>query len=128
MRRRVYVVAGEYSATPRHLPAVRRNRAWLTEPHPELPEEEISRLFFRFPNRSEDGRAKPEDWRRDFGLDSPIGLTDLFASAAHRALTSLCRAIGGGFPTHPPGDPPPLVPSLPGLAPPERANNSPVSP
>jgi len=122
MRRRVYVVAGEYSANPRHLPAVRRNRAWLTEPHPELPEEEISRLFFRFPNRSEDGRAKPEDWRRDFGLDSPIGLTDLFASAAHRALTSLCRAIGGDYRSTREAITHLYVTSMPGLDPNERMN------
>ena len=122
MGRRVFVVAGEYSANPRHLPAVRRSRAWLTEPHPELPDEEISRLFFRFPNRSEDGRAKPEDWRRDFGLDSPIGLTDLFASAAHRSLTSLYRAIGGDYRSTRDAITHLYVTSMPGLDPNERMN------
>src|SRR2546423_8236122 len=91
MRRRVFVVAGEYSANPRRLPPGRRRRAFLAEPHPELSEEEVTRLFFRFPNRSEDGRTRPEDWKREFGLSAPIGLSDLFASAAHRALTSLYR-------------------------------------
>src|SRR5256885_8082979 len=89
MRRRVFVVAGEYSANPRPLPPERRKRAFLAEPHPELSEEEVTRLFFRFPNRSEDGRTKPDDWKREFGLSAPVGLNDLFASAAHRALTSL---------------------------------------
>ena len=91
MRRRVFVVAGEYSANPRHLPPERRKRAFLAEPHPELTEEEVTRLFFRFPNRSEDGRTRPDDWKREFGLSAAIGLSDLFASAAHRALTSLYR-------------------------------------
>src|SRR6266568_1678806 len=83
----IFVIAGEYSANPRHLPPSRRGRAFLAQPHPELTREEVTRLFFRYPNRSEDGRTKPEDWKREFGLDSPVGLTDLFASAAHRALT-----------------------------------------
>ena len=122
MRRRVFVVAGEYSANPRHLPSVRRSRAWLNEPHPELQEEEVSRLFFRFPNRSEDGRAKSEDWRRDFGLESPIGLTDLFASAAHRALTSLYRAIGGDYRSTREAITHLYVTSMPGLDPNERVN------
>src|SRR5438105_12958536 len=91
MRRRVFVLAGEYSANPRHLPPERRKRAFLAEPHPELTEEEVTRLFFRFPNRSEDGRTRPDDWKREFGLSAPVGLSDLFASAAHRALTSLYR-------------------------------------
>src|SRR4051794_37060934 len=91
MRRRVFVVAGEYSANPRHLPPERRKRSFLAEPHPDISEEEVTRLFFRFPNRSEDGRTRPEDWKREFGLSAPIGLSDLFASAAHRALTSLYR-------------------------------------
>ena len=89
MPRRVFVVSGEYSANPRYLTSERRSRDWLSQPHPELDAAEVSRLFFRFPNRGEDGRAGPDDWRRDFGLESPISLTDLFASAAHRALTSL---------------------------------------
>ena len=57
MRRRVYVIAGEYSANPRHLRPEQRSAAWLAEPAPEPAAEELSRLFFRYPNRSEDGRA-----------------------------------------------------------------------
>src|SRR5207237_3459120 len=122
MRRRVFVIAGEYSAHPRHLPPARRGRAFLAEPHPDLSPEEVTRLFFRFPNRSEDGRTKPEDWKREFGLDAPVGLIDLFASAAHRALTSLWRLVGGdyararGAVTHL------CVPSMPGLDATERRN------
>src|SRR5919204_171736 len=77
-------------------PPPRRGRAFLAEPHPDLSSEEVTRLFFRFPNRSEDGRTKPEDWKREFALEAPIGLIDLFASAGHRALTSLWRLTRGG--------------------------------
>jgi hypothetical protein len=96
MRRRVYVIAGEYSANPRYLPLERRSAAWLTEPAPEPPVEELTRVFFRYPNRSEDGRARPEDWERDFHLSSPVGLVDLLASAAHRALSSFHTLCGEG--------------------------------
>ena len=44
MRRRVFVIAGEYSANPRHLPPSRRGRAFLAQPHPELTREEVTRL------------------------------------------------------------------------------------
>jgi hypothetical protein len=94
MRRRVYVIVGEYSANPRHLRPERRSSAWLAEPAPEPSAEELSRLFFRYPNRSEDGRAKPEDWEREFGLPSPVGLIDLLGSSAHRALSSLHALLG----------------------------------
>jgi hypothetical protein len=96
MRRRVFVIAGEYSANPRHLPAARRTRAFLNELLEEPPQSEFEHLFFRYPNRSEDGRARPEDWAREFGLDKPVGLLDLFTSAAHRGLSSLHRLLGGG--------------------------------
>jgi hypothetical protein len=122
MRRRVFVVAGEYSANPRHLPPERRKRAFLAEPHPELGEEEVTRLFFRFPNRSEDGRSRPEDWRREFGLSAPVGLNDLFASAAHRALTSLYRLAGGEFQATRDSITDLFVTSMPGLDPNERMN------
>lgn len=95
MRRRVFVIGGEYGANPRHLPAERRTRAWLGALHEEPSQRELERLFFRYPNRSEDGRAKPEDWLRDFGIDRPVGLSDLFASAAVRALNSLHLLLGG---------------------------------
>jgi hypothetical protein len=94
MRRRVYVIVGEYSANPRHLPPERRSSEWLAEAAPEPPADELSQLFFRYPNRSEDGRAKPEDWEREFGLPSPVGLVDLLASSAHRALSSLHALLG----------------------------------
>jgi hypothetical protein len=122
MRRRVFVVAGEYSANPRHLPPSRRGRAFLAEPHPEVSREEVTRLFFRYPNRSEDGRTKPEDWKREFGLESPIGLTDLFASAAHRAITSLWQLIGGDYPGARDAITDIYVTSMPGLDPNERMN------
>src|ERR1700737_802230 len=96
MRRRVFVIAGEYSANPRPLPAARRTRSFLNELLEEPPQSEFEHLFFRYPNRSEDGRARPEDWAREFGLDKPVGLLDLFTSAAHRGLSSLHRVLGGG--------------------------------
>jgi|GEM_PF-382264 len=122
MRRRVFVVAGEYSANPRHLPAERRGRDFLSEPHPPLSDEEVTALFFRFPNRSEDGRATPEDWRRDFGLASPIGLVDLFASSAHRALTSLHQLAGGDYQRTRDAITHLYVTSMPGLDPNEKMN------
>src|SRR5712675_2382535 len=122
MRRRVFVIAGEYSANPRHLPPARRGRAFLAEPHPELTREEVTRLFFRYPNRSEDGRTKPEDWKREFGLESPVGLNDLFASAAHRALTSLWQLTGGTYGGARDTITDLYVTSMPGLDPNERMN------
>jgi hypothetical protein len=122
MRRRVFVVAGEYSANPRHLPPERRKRAFFAEPHPELTEEEVTRLFFRFPNRSEDGRTRPEDWTREFGLSAPIGLSDLFASAAHRALTSLHRLTSADYRATRDSITDLFVTSMPGLDPNERMN------
>ncbi len=94
MRRRVFVVAGEYSANPRDLPPARRRRDFLGAPHPDLSREEATRLFFRYPNRGDDGRTKPDDWQRAFGIREPIALPDLLASAAHRALTTL-HALAG---------------------------------
>src|SRR5256714_2689508 len=122
MRRRVFVIAGEYSANPRHLPPSRRGRAFLAEPHPELTREEVTRLFFRYPNRSEDGRTKPEDWKREFGLDSPVGLTDLFASAAHRPVPRLGRPPAGNDAQAGDMITDLSVPSRPGLDPNERMN------
>src|SRR5438045_2940874 len=122
MRRRVFVVAGEYSANPRHLPPDRRKRAFLAEPHPELTDEEVTRLFFRFPNRSEDGRTRPEDWKREFALSAPIGLNDLFASAAHRALTSLYRLTSTDYRATRDSITDLFVTSMPGLDPNERMN------
>src|SRR5207248_7891516 len=92
------------------------------EPHPELSPDEVTRLFFRFPNRSEDGRTKPEDWKREFGLEAPIGLIDLFASAGHRALTSLWRLTGGDYPRARDSITDIYVTSMPGLDPNERMN------
>lgn len=122
MRRRVFVIAGEYSANPRQLPPEKRTRAWLSEPHPLLRDEEVTRLFFRFPNRSEDGRATPEDWRRDFAVESPVGLIDLFAAAAHRALTSLHQLSGGDYQVTRDAITHLYVTSMPGLDPNERMN------
>ena len=122
MRRRVFVIAGEYSANPRHLPPARRGRAFLAEPHPDVSPEEVTRLFFRFPNRSEDGRTKPDDWKREFGLEAPVGLIDLFASAGHRALTSLWRLVGGEYTRARDAVTDIYVTSMPGLDPNERMN------
>src|SRR5438067_2175350 len=97
MRNRVFIVAGEYSANPRFLSAERRSRAFLAEPRPEATREEVSRAFFRYPNRGEDSRTRPEDWERAFGIREPVGLSDLFASAAHRALSSLHALVGGSY-------------------------------
>src|SRR5207253_2485180 len=122
MRRRVFVIAGEYSANPRHLPPARRGRAFLAEPHPDLSPEEVTRLFFRYPNRSEDGRTKPEHWKSGFGLAEPVGLIDLFASAGHRALTSLWRLVGGDYTRARDAVTDIYVTSMPGLDPNERMN------
>jgi hypothetical protein len=94
VRRRVFVVAGEYGSNPRFLAAERRSPDFLAEPAPEPEAAELARLFFRYPNRSDDGRARPADWERDFGLSEPVTLTDLLASAGHRALSSLHGLLG----------------------------------
>src|SRR5437763_14601933 len=101
VRRRVFVIAGEYSANPRHLAVERRRREFFAQPRPAPSAEEVTRSFFRFPNRGDEGRARPADWERAFGIAEPVGLTDLFASAAHRALTSLHPLTRGD----PPGPP-----------------------
>jgi hypothetical protein len=97
MRRRVFVIGGEYSANPRHLVPERREREFFIQPRPEPSREEVTRSFFRFPNRGDEGRTRPDDWERAFGIREPVGLTDLFASAAHRALTSLHALVGGDY-------------------------------
>ncbi|HUJ24979.1 MAG TPA: hypothetical protein VLW85_03105 [Myxococcales bacterium] len=97
MRRRVFVIGGEYSANPRHLVPERRKRDFFAVARPEPTPEEVARSFFRYPNRGDEGRARPADWERAFGIAHPIGLTDLFASAAHRALTSLHTLLGGEY-------------------------------
>ena len=94
MRRRVFVVTGEYGSNPRFLAPDRRSTEFLSEPAPEPEPAELARLFFRYPNRSDDGRARPADWERDFGLSEPVTLTDLLASAGHRALSSLHALLG----------------------------------
>jgi hypothetical protein len=97
MRRRVFVIGGEYSANPKHLVVERRRREFFVHPRPEPAREEVSRCFFRFPNRGDEGRTRPADWEKAFGIAEPVGLTDLFASAAHRALTSLHALVGGDY-------------------------------
>ena len=97
MRRRVFVIGGEYSANPKHLVVERRRREFFAHPRPEPTREEVARCFFRFPNRGDEGRTRPADWERAFGISEPVGLTDLFASAAHRALTSLHELVGGDY-------------------------------
>src|SRR5476651_1460612 len=94
MRRRVFVVAAEYSANPRDLPVERRGREFHSAPHPEPTRAQMERLFFRYPNRGDEGRVRPEDWKRALGVDKPLGLPELLASAAHRALTTLHELCG----------------------------------
>ncbi|MGO8968677.1 MAG: hypothetical protein ACLQDQ_03805 [Myxococcaceae bacterium] len=123
MRRRVYVIVGEFSANPRYLRPEQRSAPWLAEPAPEPSEEELVRLFFRYPNRSDDGRAKPEDWERDFGLPTPVGLVDLLASSAHRALSTLHALLGEKqYPRTCERVTDLIVTSMPGLDPNERMN------
>src|SRR4051812_14105050 len=123
MRKRVFVVAGEYSASPRDLPPARRRRDYFGGPHPELGREETSRLFFRYPNRGEDGRTSPDDWQRAFGIKEPVALPDLLASAAHRALTTLHALAGrGDYRRTCESITDMLVTSMPGLDPNERVN------
>ncbi len=128
MRRRVFVVAGEYSANPRHLSSERRQRGFFVHPLPELPREEVTRLFFRFPNKSDDGRTRPEDWERAFGISEPVMLSDLFASAAHRALSSLHGLTGGDYRRTRDSITDLFVTSMPGLEPNERMNIGLVAP
>src|SRR6185295_13298437 len=121
-RRRVFVVAAEYSASPRDLPAARRRRDFFGGPHPALKPQETARLFFRFPNRGDDGRTKPEDWERAFGIREPVALPDLLASAAHRALTTLHELTGADWRRTCDSITDMLVTSMPGLDPNERVN------
>ncbi len=122
MRRRVFVVAGEYSANPRQLTPERKRRAFLTEPLGEPSRDELSRLFFRFPNRGDDGRTRPADWERAFGVQEPVGLADLLVSAAHRALTTLHTLRGGDYRQTRDSITDVFVTSMPGLDPNERVN------
>src|SRR3954447_4792207 len=123
MRRRVFVVAGEYSANPRDLGPARRRRDFFGAPHPDLTREETTRLFFRYPNRGDDGRTKPDDWQRAFGIREPVALPDLLASAAHRALTTLHALAGRGeYRRTCESITDMLVTSMPGLDPNERVN------
>src|SRR3954464_6631208 len=121
-RRRVFVVAAEYSASPRDLAPARRRRDFFGGPHPELRPEESSHLFFRYPNHGEDGRTKPEDWQKAFGVKEPVALPDLLASAAHRALTTLNALTGGDWRRTCESITDMLVTSMPGLDPNERVN------
>jgi hypothetical protein len=88
----------------------------------------VTRLFFRFPNRSDDGRTRPEDWERAFGITEPVALNDLFASAAHRALSSLHGLTGGDYRRTRDSITDLFVTSMPGLEPNERMNIGLVAP
>jgi hypothetical protein len=121
-RRRVFVVTGEYSASPRDLTPARRRRDFFGGPHPELRPEEVSHLFFRYPNRGDDGRTRPEDWENAFGIREPVALPDLLASAAHRALTTLHALTGRDWRRTCDSITDMLVTSMPGLDPNERVN------
>ena len=116
------MVAGEYSASPRDLTPARRRRDFFGGPHPELRPEEVRHLFFRYPNRSDDGRTRPEDWERTFGIREPVALPDLLASAAHRALTTLHALTGRDWRRTCDSITDMLVTSMPGLDPNERVN------
>ena len=121
-RRRVFVVAAEYSASPRDLQPERRRRDFFGAPHQELRPGEASHLFFRYPNRSDDGRTRPDEWQKAFGIREPIGLPDLLASAAHRALTTLHELTGADWRRTCDSITDMLVTSMPGLDPNERVN------
>src|SRR5260370_15847656 len=122
MRRRVFVIAAEYSANPRYLTPERRRRDYFARPHPEPLREEVAHLFFRFPNRADEGRTRPADWERAFGITEPVGLADLCASAAHRALTSLHALQGGDYRRIQDSVTELFVTSMPGLEPNEPLN------
>lgn len=122
MRRRVFMVGSEYSANPRFLPPERRTRAYLAEPAAEPSDEEVTRVFFRFPGRGDEGPTRADDWRREFGISAPIGLSDLYASAAHRTLTSLHQLAGGTYRMAQDAITAVYVTSMPGLDPNERMN------
>src|SRR5438477_7757510 len=122
VRRRVFVIAGEYSANPRHLAVERRRREFFGQPRPAPSPEEVTRSFFRFPNRGDEGRARPADWEPAFGIAEPVGLTDLFASAAHRALTSIHSLPGDDYRRTRDSITDLYVTSMPGLEPSEPMN------
>jgi hypothetical protein len=121
-RRRVFVVAAEYSASPRHLSPERRRRDFFGRPHAELGPDESTHLFFRYPNRGDDGRTRPEDWQKAFGIGEPVALPDLLASAAHRALTTLHALSGKEWRRTCESITDMLVTAMPGLDPNERVN------
>src|SRR5882762_7519167 len=100
-RRRVFVVTGEYSASPRDLTPARRRRDFFGGPHPEL---------------------RPEEWEKAFGIREPVALPDLLASAAHRALTTLHTLTGRDWRRTCDSITDMLVTSMPGLDPNERVN------
>ena len=122
MRRRVFIVAGEYSANPRDLTSERRRRDFFAGPRPDPQPSEVARQFFRYPNRGEEGRTRPEDWQRTFGIEEPVGLVDLLASAAHRALTTVHSLTAGDYRRTCESITDMLVTSMPGLDPIERVN------
>jgi len=74
-RRRVFVVTGEYSASPRDLTPARRRRDFFGGPHPELrPEEVCATSSSAIPTAGDDGRTRPEDWEKAFGIREPVAL------------------------------------------------------
>jgi len=121
-RRRVFIIAGEYSASPRDLTPEKRRRDFFGGPHPDLKPEEATHLFFRYPNRGDEGRTKPEDWQKAFNIREPVALPDLLASAAHRALTTLHTLTGRDWRRTCDTITDMLVTSMPGLDPNERVN------
>jgi len=121
-RRRVFIIAGEYSASPRELTPERRRRDFFGGPHPDLRPEEVTHLFFRYPNRGDEGRTRPEDWEKAFNIREPVALPDLLASAAHRALTTLHALTGRDWRRTCDTITDMLVTSMPGLDPNERVN------
>src|SRR5438067_1430849 len=65
---------------------------------------------------------------RSFGINEPVALNDLFASAAHRALSSLHGLTGGDYRRTRDSITDLFVTSMPGLEPNERMNIGLVAP
>jgi len=83
------VICGEYSAHPRSIEAGEQDALREFRSYPNEGEDwerEMTRLFFRYPRRA-GGWAK-------LGCEDPVDLSDLLASAGHRALASLHELLG----------------------------------
>lgn len=86
MGRRVFVIAGEFSAHPRlaelgDVDELREHRAYQTG------DPAFANAFFRYPRNA-------AGWQEQWSRSQPVDLADLLASATYRALCSFHDALG----------------------------------